>query len=163
MAIKVLVTGGTIDGIEYESIEDAPKSHESLIPGLLREARVSTDYSVEILMSKDSRFVTDDDRKIILERCKECEEGRIIITHGTFTMPDTAKYLGKQDIGKTIVLFGSAVPANKEGSDALFNLGAALMAVQLLPAGVYVIMNGRVFSWDNVKKNLETGYFEREE
>ena len=162
MAIKILVTGGTIDDIEYESLENAPESHESLIPELLEQARVDTAYSIDTLMSRDSRFVTDEDRELILKRCDECDEDRIVITHGTFTMPDTARYLGKRDLKKTIVLFGSAVPANKEGSDGLFNLGAALMAVQLLPAGVYVIMNGKVFSWDNVKKNLETGYFEEE-
>ena len=161
--IRVLVTGGTIDDIDYGSAGDAPESHESLIPGLLKRARVGAEYTVEVLMARDSRFVTDEDRELILERCMECAEERILITHGTFTMPDTAKFLGKRDIEKTIVLFGSAIPANKEGSDALFNLGAALMAVQLLPAGVYVIMNGRAFSWDNVRKNLETGYFERED
>jgi L-asparaginase len=113
-------------------------------------------------MSKDSKFVTDEDREIILKRCRECKEEKIVITHGTMTMPLTAKYLGEKSLAKTIVLLGSAIPANEENSDALFNLGAALTAVQLLPAGVYLTMNGKVFSWENVKKNLETGFFEKE-
>ncbi len=113
-------------------------------------------------MSKDSKFVTDDDRALVLKKCLECAEEKIVITHGTMTMSETAKYLGKRKLQKTIVLFGSAMPANKANSDALFNLGAALSTVQLLPIGVYIVMNGKVFSWDNVKKNLDTGFFETE-
>lgn len=162
MAIKILITGGTIDGLEYDSLEKAPKSHESLIPELLKQARVTPDYSVDVLMSKDSRFITDEDRETVLKKCQECEESRIVITHGTMTMSITAKFLGEKNLQKTIVLLGSAISANEENSDALFNLGAALAAVQLLPAGVYITMNGKIFSWDNVRKNTNTGLFEKE-
>jgi L-asparaginase len=160
MAIRILITGGTIDDLEYESIEDAPKEPKSLIPDALKQARVTSDYAVEELMQKDSRFVTDDDRENVFERCRDCEEERIIITHGTLSMPETAKYLGGKGLSKTIVLVGAAVPLNKEGSDGLFNLGAGFSAVQTLEKGVYVTMNGKIFPWDDVKK--EKGVFVRE-
>jgi len=162
MSIRILVTGGTIDGLDYDSLEEGPESHTSRIPDLLRQARVSVENSVEVLMSKDSRFITDEDRERMLKRCKECQESRIIITHGTLTMSETARFLGEKSVQKTIVLFGSAIPANEQKSDASFNLGAAIAAVQLLPAGAYITMNGRIFPYDDVKKNLGTGYFERE-
>lgn len=158
--VRILSTGGTIDDIDYEKEEDAPKDHQSLIPGLLKQSRVPVDYEVEILMQKDSRSITDKDREFILERCKNCKEENILISHGSITMPETAKFLGKANIDKTIVLFGSILPVNKEYSDALFNLGAAFIASKLLPHGVYIVMNGRVFNWDNVRKNFETSYFE---
>ncbi|NIO22200.1 MAG: asparaginase [Candidatus Aenigmarchaeota archaeon] len=162
MRIKILITGGSIDDLEYDSPEKAPKSPKTYIPELLKRARVTADHDVEILMSKDSKFITDEDREIILKKCQDCEEEKIVITHGTATMSTTAKYLGERNLQKTIVLLGSAVPANKEDSDALFNLGAALAAAQTLPAGVYVTMSGEIFSWDNVKKNSDTGFFETE-
>lgn len=162
MPIKIFVTGGTIDNLEYDSEEKEPKNAKSVIPEFLKKSRISFDYDVQVLMMKDSKFIDENDRKIILKECKKCKENKIIITHGTMTMAKTAKYLGKSKIKKTIVLTGSAVPAVKQKSDALFNLGFALAAVQLLPTGVYIVMNGRIFSWNNVKKNLETGHFEKE-
>ena len=162
MTIKILITGGTIDDLEYDSPDKAPTSHKSLIPNLLKKTRITTDYDIEELMSKDSKFITEEDRKIILKKCKECKEDKIIITHGTITMATSAKFIGKEDIKKTIVLTGSAIPANKKDSDALSNLNAALTAVQTLPKGVYIAMNDKIFPWNNVKKNLETGYFEKE-
>lgn len=104
--IRILITGGTIDDLDYDKEESAPKNHQSLIPELLKQSRITANYEVEILMQKDSRVVTDKDRKLILERCQNCNEDRIIITHGTFTMPNTAKFLGKANINKTIVLSG---------------------------------------------------------
>lgn len=161
--VRILITGGTIDDLDYDKEEDAPKNHQSLIPELLKQARITADYRVEILMQKDSRVVTDKDRALILDKCKTCSEDRIIITHGTFTMPDTAKFLGKANLNKTMVLFGAAIPANKDKSDALFNLGTAFIANQLLPPGVYVVMNGKIFTWDNVKKDFSTGNFQQED
>ncbi len=160
--IKILITGGTIDDLDYEKEEDAPKDHQSLIPDLLRQSRIKFEYTTEIVIQKDSRVIGDRDRELILKSCQESTEDRIIITHGTFTMPKTAKFLGKANLHKTIVLFGAAIPANKEKSDALFNLGGAFIAAQLLPVGVYVIMNGKVFTWDNVRKDFSSGYFEEE-
>lgn len=160
MKIKILITGGTIDDLEYDSEENAPKSRKSLIPELLQLARLKIDFEYEVLMQKDSRFITDEDRELIYEKCQDAKADRIVITHGTLTMPDTAKYLGPKKLDKTVVILGSAVPANKDKSDALFNLGAAITAVQLLSHGVYIAMNGKIFNWDNVRKYK--GYFEEE-
>jgi L-asparaginase len=162
MAIKIFITGGTIDGLEYDSATAAPKSNKSLIPGLLQQARVTSNYSVDVVMSKDSKFITHKDRELLLKNCQQCKEDWIVITHGTMTMANTAKFLGEKHLQKTIVFVGSAIPANKENSDALFNLGAALTAVQILPRGVYLTMNGKVFSWDNVRKDPDSGFFDIE-
>lgn len=162
MAKKFIVTGGTIDDVGYELPKDAPKNHKSLVPDLLKQARITLEYNVDELLQKDSRHITDKDRNLIYQKCLECPEDKIIITHGTMTMAATAKYLGKRNIPKTVVLLGAMVPANKVKSDALFNIGAAVSAVQLLPQGVYVTMNGKIFSWDNVKKNIDKEIFEAE-
>ena len=162
MTIKIFITGGTIDNLDYDSEDKTPNNPESLVPELLRQARLSENYYAEVLFMKDSRFITDADRKFILEKCRKCKEDKIIIAHGTMTMPITAKFLGKSNIKKTIVLTGSAIPANKEKSDAIFNLGFAFAAAQILKNGVYVAMIGKIFNWDNVNKNLKTGYFEEE-
>jgi L-asparaginase len=114
------------------------------------------------LIQKDSRFITDKDRQLILEKCQTCSEDKILITHGSYTMAKTAKVLGAAKLQKTIVLFGSIVPINHSDSDALFNLGSAFMSVQLLSPGVYVISNGKVFNWENVRKNEQGKYFEEE-
>ncbi|MEK6891555.1 MAG: asparaginase domain-containing protein [Nanoarchaeota archaeon] len=162
MTVKIFITGGTIDGLEYDSEEKAPKKFNSIIPKILKEARIKTDFGAKILIFKDSKFVTGKDRETILKKCRGCKEDKIIITHGTMTMPLTAKFLEKFKINKTIVLTGSAIPARGKNSDAKFNLGFAMAAVQTLPAGVYVAMNGNIFSSTNVKKNLKTGFFEKE-
>lgn len=162
MTIKVFITGGTIDNLEYDSEDKAPKNQKTIIPDLLKKSRISLDYDVEEVCFKDSKFMNDNDRELLLKKCKDCPEEKIIVTHGTITMPITAKYLGKHRLTKTIVLLGAAIPGNKENSDALFNIGLALASVQLLPHGVYVTMNGKIFSWKNVKKNLDTGFFETE-
>ncbi len=162
MEIRIFITGGTIDDLDYTSETNAPKNHVSVILALLKQCRVSIDCDVEVLMQKDSRLINEEDRKFVYKKCLECSEKKIVITHGTATMPLTAKFLGKKKLRKTIVLFGSAIPANKPNSDALFNLGAAVTAAQILPFGVYVTMNGKIFKWNNVKKNLATGKFEKE-
>ena len=138
MPIRIFITGGTIDGLEYNSKEKAPKKFTSIIPKILEEARIKAGYRTEILMLKDSKFINDEDRKIILEKCRNCREDRIVITHGTMTMPLTAKFLGKSKINKTIVFAGSAIPAKDGKSDAKFNLGFAMAAAETLPKGVYV-------------------------
>ncbi len=155
MNIKIFLTGGTIDGVDYDSLEKAPKNHQSLIPHFLKQAKVTAQYEIEELMIKDSRFITSEDREIISKKCKECEQNQIIITHGTFTLSETAKFLGMQNLGKTIVIVGSMVMGNQKDSDALFNLGAAITAVQILPSGIYISMQGKIFRWDNVKKNKD--------
>ena len=163
MKIKLLITGGTIDGLEYTEEDQRPTDHETLIPQLLAEVRSTADINVEVLMNKDSRFVTDEDREVIAQKCIVVPEERIVITHGTITMADTASFLVGKAINKTIVLLGAMVPANQEKSDALFNLGGAIIASQTLPIGVYVVMNGRVFEGDKVAKNTGKGIFESTE
>lgn len=160
--IKFIITGGTIDDLEYESTKDAPKNHKSLVPNLLKQAKITLKYSIDQLLQKDSRHINDQDRKFVYKKCLECKEDKIIITHGTMTMAVMAKYLGQKNIPKTIVLLGAMIPANKENSDALFNIGTAISAVQLLPNGVYITMNGKIFLWNNVKKNIDRGIFETE-
>jgi len=159
--IRVITTGGTIDGLEHDSEKDFPKNHKTLIPDLLKQARITLDYDIEEVIAKDSTFINDEDRTLILDKCKSSLEDRIIITHGTETMVETAKYLGEGGLDKTIILLGAVLPANKENSDALFNLGSAVMAVQFLSKGVYIVMNGKVFNWDNVKKDFDKGVFEK--
>lgn len=135
MTIRILITGGTIDDLEYDTPEKAPKGHSSLIPKALEQARVTAKYVIEELMAKDSRLVTDEDREVIARACANSPEDNIVITHGTMSLARTAKYLVAKSLPKTIVLVGSAIPLNSPNSDALFNLGAALTAVQLLPQG----------------------------
>ena len=158
MEIKVFITGGTIDNLEYSSEDKAPKK-KSIIPALLKKSRISLDYSVEKIFFKDSKFVNNNDRELLLKKCKQCPEAKIIVTHGTITMPATAKYLGKNKLSKTIVLLGAAIPGNKENSDALFNIGLAFASVQLLPHGVYITMNAQVFDAGKAEKIIHEGRF----
>lgn len=160
MQIKIFITGGTIDGYEYSSEDQAPAEKQTFIPKLLQPFGSTTPYSIEELMNKDSRFVTDEDRKIIAKSCEDCEEKNIVITHGTITMVETAKYLKSKNIDKTIVLTGAMVPANQENTDAPDNLKRAFEEVQTLPPGVYISMSGRIFEANNVQKNIEKGLFE---
>lgn len=162
MAIRLFITGGTIDGFDCSNPGKPSAYDSSRIPELLRRARLNEPVQTETVFFKVGLRITEEDRKAILQRCRECKEDKILITHGTSTMAVTAKVLGNAALPKTIVIFGAAVPAEDRDSDALFNLGAAFAAVQTLPAGVYITMNGGIFSWDDVKKNTETGKFEAE-
>ena len=159
MKVKIFLTGGTFDK-EYDEINARLYFKESHLPEMLKLGRSGIDTSVETLMMIDSLDMTDQDRFSILESCKKTEEDRIVITHGTDTMPQTAQVLGGGIKDKTIVLTGAMVPYKFGSSDGLFNLGSALSFVQLLPHGVYIAMNGKYFTWDNVRKNKETGTFE---
>lgn len=160
MKTTILITGGTIDNLEYDQKENAPKHQKTIIPSLIKQTRITEHIKTKTVCFKDSKFINDSDRALMLQECNTLSSERIIITHGTMTMPETAHYLGKHHIPKTIVLFGAAIPANQINSDALFNFGLALAAVKTLPHGVYVTMNGEIFNHDNVKKNFETGNFE---
>ncbi len=160
-AVRFLVTGGTIDGIDYAKWENAAAPKRTRIPGILRQGRVEGPIEIEVLARKDSRFITDDDRKRILKRCLQCPEKRIVITHGTITMTDTAKYLGNRISGKTVVLVGSFVFPGEKNTDAVFNVGFALAAVLTLPHGVYIATNGEIFKWNDVRKNEDHRVFER--
>lgn len=160
--IRILVTGGTFDK-EYNELTGELFFQRTHVADMLRLGRSHLETEIETLMMIDSLQMTDDHRRLILDRCRACAEQRIVITHGTDTMENTAAALGPGLSGKTVVLTGAMVPYQFGSSDGMFNLGTALAFVQTLPAGVYVAMNGRCFPWDNVRKNRELGIFEAAE
>ena len=157
--IRILVTGGTFDK-EYNELAGSLFFHDTHVPEMLRLGRCLLPVEVRTLMMIDSLDMTDGDRRIISEHCRSASESRIVITHGTDTMVETAAHLGLEIQDKTIVLTGAMVPYKFGSSDGLFNLGSALAFVQSLPPGVYIAMNGLVFAWDKVRKNKAQGIFE---
>jgi L-asparaginase len=157
--IRVIVTGGTFDK-EYDELSGRLFFRDTHLPEMLRRGRCRLDVAVEALMMIDSLEMTDADRQVVLESCRSCPEERIVITHGTDTMADTARALHGAAIGKTIVLTGAMIPYAFGSSDGLFNLGSALSFAQVLPPGVYAAMNGRFFPGDRVRKDRSTGIFE---
>ncbi|MFM2305560.1 MAG: hypothetical protein RLZZ367_229 [Bacteroidota bacterium] len=159
MAIKILITGGTFDK-EYDELSGKLFFKDTHLPEILKLGRSNLPVSVRTLMMIDSLEMTDADRDIIISHCQQCSENRIVITHGTDTMDQTARKLGEANLDKTIVLTGAMVPYKFGSSDGLFNMGSALAFVQTLPKGVYVVMNGRYFNWNNVRKNKASGIFE---
>ncbi len=159
MAIRVLVTGGTFDK-EYDELTGRLFFKDTHIQEMLRLGRCRVPVTVETVMMVDSLEMTDADRMRIAWICRQAPEDRIVVTHGTDTMVETAAVLAAAATGKSIVLTGAMVPWAFGSSDGLFNLGSALSFVQSLPAGVYVAMNGRWFAWDNVRKDRASGVFE---
>jgi L-asparaginase len=159
MKIRILVTGGTFDK-EYDEIGGKLYFRDTHLMEMLERGRSRVEVAVRTLMMVDSLEMTDADRLIILDHCLKAAEDRIVITHGTDTMAETARVLGPALRDKTVVLTGAMVPFTFGSSDGLFNLGSALAFVQTLPPGVYVAMNGRYFHWDRVRKNTATGEFE---
>ncbi len=159
MRIHIFVTGGTFDK-EYDEIKGQLYFNNTHLPELLNLGRCTADVDVETLMMLDSLHMTDADRNKIVESCRDCENTRIVITHGTDTMVETAGKIAEAKIPKTIVLTGAMIPYKFGSSDGLFNLGCAMAYVQTLEHGVYITMNGKCFNWNHVKKNKLTGYFE---
>lgn len=157
--IRILVTGGTFDK-EYDELAGNLFFHDTHVPEMLRLARSCLKVEVRTLMMVDSLDMSDADRTSILEHCRSSPRERILITHGTDRMEVTARLLGQSNLDRTVVLTGAMVPYKFGSSDGLFNLGAALAFVQVLPHGVYVAMNGRALPWDKVRKNRKTGIFE---
>lgn len=158
-AIRVLITGGTFDK-EYDELGGKLFFRETHLHEMLKLGRCRLDLTVQTVMMIDSLDMTDADRGVILEACRTARESQIVITHGTDTMVETAQILALGLSGKTIVLTGAMIPWAFGSSDGLFNLGSALSFVQSLPPGVYLAMNGRCFTWDNVRKNKSLGVFE---
>jgi len=157
--IQIFVTGGTFDK-EYNEITGELFFQKTHIADMLRLGRCLLDVDIETLMMIDSLQMTEAHRQLILERCAHSPAARIVITHGTDTMGQTAAVLGAGIAAKTIVVTGAMVPYTFRSSDGLFNLGTALAFVQNLEHGVYVAMNGRCFPWHSVRKNRERGVFE---
>ncbi len=158
MTIKIIITGGTIDK-EYDPSNQEFELKKTHIKKMLKEGRFPGSAAIDKLMLKDSLDMTTEDRMKILLECKKAKESRIVITHGTDTMVETANILGKSIKNKTIVLTGAMQPAALEKTDALFNVGGAVIAAQLLSRGVYIVMNGKIFSWNNVKKDKKKSIF----
>ncbi|HEY8970612.1 MAG TPA: asparaginase domain-containing protein [Puia sp.] len=159
ISIRIFVTGGTFDK-EYNELTGELFFKETHLPEMLNRARCTIDVTVRTLMMIDSLNMTDEDRELIVHQCRAAEENKIIITHGTDTMSVTARVLAEKVKDKTIVITGAMIPYKFGSSDGFFNLGGALAFAQTLPPGVYVAMNGRYFTWDNVRKNRQTGQFE---
>ena len=159
MSIRIFITGGTFDK-EYNELTGQLFFKDSHLPEMLDLGRNLVPVEIRTLMMVDSLEMTDDDRELISEHCMKSPEHQIIITHGTDTMADTARLIAERVKDKTIVLTGAMIPYKFGSSDGLFNLGSAMAFVQTLTPGVYVAMNGRYFTANNVRKNKETGEFE---
>lgn len=159
MSIRLFVTGGTFDK-EYDEISGDLIFKETQVEKMLKLGRSKLDINIRTLMMLDSLHMSAEDRKNIVNNCKKAKENKILITHGTDTMVETAKELAAESINKTIVLTGAMVPYAFGSSDGLFNLGSALSFCQTLKPGVYIAMNGKVFDWCNVSKNQKLGIFE---
>ena len=158
MKIHVLTTGGTIDKVYFDAKSEFQVG-PPMIAELLEDAQVTAEVMIEPVLAKDSLELSDADRQLIRERVAACEADRILITHGTDTMVETAKTLAGIS-NKTVVLTGSMQPARFRNTDAVFNVGFALGAVQVLPPGVYLAINGRIFAAARVRKNRERHRFE---
>jgi L-asparaginase len=157
--IRIFVTGGTFDKT-YDEIRGQLAFKDTHLPEMLKLGRSRVDVTIRTLMMIDSLDMTDADRELVVRNCAQCAESRIVITHGTDTMVETAAAIAAGVSAKTVVLTGAMIPYAFGSSDGLFNLGSALSFVQVLPPGVYLAMNGQHFSWDRVRKNRETGVFE---
>jgi len=159
MKIAIMTTGGTIDKIYFDAKSDYHIG-DPQVKVILDRVGATFEYSLLEVFHKDSLDITDKDRELILEKIQELDATSVIVTHGTDTMVETAKVLADKIKGKTIVLVGSLTPARFRESDAEFNIGVAVGAVQSLPAGVYITMNGQVFNHDSVRKNRLANRFE---
>lgn len=159
--IQVFVTGGTFDK-EYNYITGELYFKDTHLKEMFERGRCEVDIDIKTLMMVDSLEMQEEDQSIIVHNCRKTSYEKVIITHGTDRMVDTAKVIAAAGIdGKTIVLTGAMIPyAFGTSSDGFFNLGSALAFVQVLPPGVYVVMNGRFFYWDRVRKNRQSGTFE---
>ncbi len=156
--IKIFCTGGTIDKVYFDALSEY-KIGEPVVNGILKEALANFSYEIESIIKKDSLEITDEDRDKIFDHVNAEGCPHILITHGTDTMIDTAQRLqGISD--KTIVLTGAMQPARFRKTDAIFNIGYAIAAAQHLPVGVYLAMNGQIFSPEAVQKNRAEAQFE---
>ncbi|BBB63886.1 MULTISPECIES: asparaginase domain-containing protein [Undibacterium] len=158
MTLRIIATGGTFDK-HYDELAGKLSFADSHLPEVLKRARLTIPVELEVCMLVDSLDMNDSHRNTVLQACQQSAEKAIVIIHGTDTMRETAEVLGAANLGKTIVFTGAMIPYEIANSDAFFNLGFACSAAQLLPAGVHVAMNGKVFPWNDVQKNREAGVF----
>jgi len=157
MTIRIFTTGGTIDKVYFDALSEF-EIGASPIDALLREANFGLPFAVTPLMRKDSLELTDEDRNAIRAAVADCAEERVLVTHGTDTMPVTGAIL--QSIpGKTIVLTGAMLPASQRSSDAFFNVGFAMAALQTLPHGAWITMGGQIFDPPRTRKDRANNRF----
>lgn len=159
MTLRIIATGGTFDK-HYNELNGVLGFAESHLPEVIARTRMTIPVALEVVSLLDSLDMQDGDRQKVLGACQAAAEKAIVIVHGTDTMRETAEVLGGVATDKTIVFTGAMIPYEIANSDALFNFGFACGVAQVLPAGVYVAMNGQVFSWDNVTKNRSAGVFQ---
>ena len=166
MTLRIIITGGTFDK-QYDAIRGQLTFKDTHLPDIIKQVRSSVPIELEINQMVDSLDMLDENRQRVLGACRKAHEKMIVVTHGTDTMAETAAVLGQamKDgdpalAGKKIVITGAMVPYSVSGSDALFNLGGAVLAAQLTQPGVYIVMNGCCFHWENIRKNREVGVFE---
>lgn len=159
MTLRIVATGGTFDK-HYDELTGILGFSASHLPEVIARTRMTVPVELDLLPLLDSLDMKDADRARVLDSCQRAAEKSIVIIHGTDTMRETAAVLGAASLGKTIILTGAMIPYEIANSDALFNLGVAVGVSQVLPAGVYVAMNGQVFPWDNVQKNKAAGIFQ---
>ncbi|TYP73564.1 asparaginase domain-containing protein [Aquimarina intermedia] len=158
--IHILTTGGTIAGLDYENNQNLNKENSVQIDSFFETANVAFEYVMEEVFSKDSRLIKDEDRELLAQVVQNSPYDKILITHGTFSMQETAEYLGNLKINKTIVLVGSFILGFDKRTDASFNLGFAISSLLYLTQGVFIAMNGKVFEWYDVYKNLDENKFQ---
>ena len=156
--IKIFVTGGTFDK-EYNEINGTLYFKKTHLNEMLELGRARLNLNIETIMMKDSLDMTSSDRDLIVSKCNNTSEDKILITHGTDTMVQTAKLLSNKINNKTIILTGAMIPYKFGSSDGLFNLGSSLSFLQVMPKGIYIAMNGNIFNCENVIKNTELGLF----
>lgn len=160
--LRIITTGGTFDK-QYDAISGELTFRESQLPRLLQQSRCTLTVHLEGPLAVDSLYMTEEQRMEVAHSCLHSSEEKVVIVHGTDTMCNTAKVVA-DTLGKnnrhTVVFTGAMIPFSLESSDAVFNLGCAITAVQVLPPGVYLTMSGKIFTWDNCKKNKEKGIFE---
>lgn len=157
--LRLIVTGGTFDK-EYNELDGSLFFRKTHLREMLALGRCRVPLRVETLMMIDSLNMRPANRRRVLDACRKAPEKRLVITHGTDTLVETARLLGRNLSGKTVVLTGAMIPYKFGSSDGMFNLGSAVAFAQSLPSGVYVAMNGRAFAWDRVRKNRAKGEFE---
>ncbi|MGZ3184134.1 MAG: asparaginase domain-containing protein [Telluria sp.] len=159
MGLRIVATGGTFDK-HYNELNGVLGFADSHLPEVITRTRMTIPVALDVLPLLDSLDMQDADRARVLAACQAAPESALVVIHGTDTMRETAAVLGGAKLDKTIVLTGAMIPYEIANSDALFNLGVAVGVAQTLPPGVYVAMNGQVFTWNNVQKNKAAGVFQ---
>lgn len=159
MELKIFTVGGTIDKIYFDQ-KSTYEVGEPAVGEILRESNVTLPYQCERILQKDSLDLTEADRQLIYQAVQADPHRHLVITHGTDTMIQTARALQPLATDRVIVLTGAMLPARFRESDAIFNIGGAIIAAQTLPPGVYIVMNGQVFEPDKLRKNVELNRFE---